>query len=259
MYLKSIEIQSREFPTRSRFPFNVPAFQNTDRIDLQSPIAIFVGENGTGKSAVLDAIARRSGFLPWGGSKIHRAHANPYETQLANYLTLKFDPRHRYGFHFRAETFFNFAASLDDILLDDPARDKYFGGGSLNVLSHGESFLAFFQGYSFQLDGLYLLDEPESALSPRNQLDFVRHIRDSVKKGTKQYILASHSPIILGCPGAQILKFDAGAIATIGYTESGPYRFYSDFLQDPGLFFDHEEEADQEEPGAGPGIGSRQS
>jgi predicted ATPase len=240
MYLKTVEIASKEFPTRSQFPFNVPAFQLTERIELKSPIAVFVGENGTGKSAMLDAIARKSGFLPWGGSKIHRAHANPYETQLANYLKLQFDPKHRYGFHFRAETFFNFAASLDDILLDDPNRDKYFGGGSLNVLSHGESFLAFFQGYSFQLDGLYLLDEPESALSPRNQLDFVRHIRDSVQKGGKQYIIASHSPIILGCPGAQILKFDSAPIATIEYTESAPYTFYSEFLRNPGNFFQHE-------------------
>lgn len=236
MYLKSVEIKSHEFPTRQRFPFKIPAFQETNRIQIDSPIVFFVGDNGTGKSALLDAIARRSGFLPWGGSKIHRVHANPFETQLANYLVLKFDPRPPYGFHFRAETFFNFASSLDDILMDDPGRDKYFGGGSLNVLSHGESFLAFFKGYSFQLDGLYLLDEPESALSPRHQVDFVRHILESVRHGNKQYIMASHSPIILGCPGAQILGFDSAPITTIRYTESGPYNFYSKFLHDPDQF-----------------------
>jgi predicted ATPase len=238
MFLKSIEIKPSEFPTHQQFPFNVRAFQETSRIDLVSPITFFVGDNGTGKSALLDAIARKSGFLPWGGSKIHRAHHNPFETQLANYLQLTFDPRHRYGFHFRAETFFNFASSLDDILLDDPARDKYFGGGSLNVLSHGESFLAFFKGYSFQLDGLYLLDEPESALSPRNQVDFVRLILDSVQIGNKQYIMASHSPIILSCPGAQILGFDSPPIATVPYTDSSPYHFYKEFLRHPEKFFE---------------------
>jgi len=236
MYLRSVEIRSQEFPTRDRFPFNVKAFQETSRIEIDSPIVFLVGDNGTGKSALLDAIARRSGFLPWGGSKIHRVHANPFETQLANFLNLTYDPKPPYGFHFRAETFFNFASSLDDILLDDPGRDKYFGGGSLNVLSHGESFLAFFKGYSFQLAGLYLLDEPESALSPRHQLDFVRLILDGVRDGNKQYIMASHSPIILGCPGARILGFDSTSIEPIRYTESGPYNFYTEFLHDPEQF-----------------------
>ncbi len=113
--------------------------------------------------------------------------------------------RHPYGFHFRAETFFNFASSLDDIFLDDPARDQYFGGRSLNTLSHGESFLSFFRGYSFQLDGLYLLDEPEAGLSPQNQAEFINIIRESIARGNRQYIIATHSPIMLGCPEAQIL------------------------------------------------------
>ncbi|MBM3300053.1 MAG: AAA family ATPase [Deltaproteobacteria bacterium] len=237
MYLKSIKINRDAFPTHERFPFNIPAFRNTEKIDLTAPVVLLTGENGTGKSALLDAIARRSGFLPWGGSKTHRAHRNPYETKLANYLTLKLEPRHPYGFHFRAEAFFNFASSLDDILLEDPARDRYYGGGSLNVLSHGESFLAFFRGYSFQLDGLYLLDEPEAALSPQNQVEFVRILLSGLNNGNKQYIIATHSPIILGCPAAQILSFDTPSIQTISFRQTASYDFYEKFLSDPVKFF----------------------
>ncbi len=237
MYLKSITINRDQFPTRDVFPFNVPAFQQTGKIDLDSNIIFFVGRNGTGKSALLDAIGRIRGFLPWGGSKTHRVHNNPYETRLANFITLTMRRRHPYGFHFRAETFFNFASSLDDIYLDDPARDQYFGGGSLNTLSHGESFLAFFKGYSFQLDGLYLLDEPEAALSPQNQAKFVNIIRKSVQNGNKQYIIVTHSPIILGCPDVQILSFDAPGIKSIEYKQTDSYRFYKRFLEDPTKFF----------------------
>jgi predicted ATPase len=237
MYLQSVVINRDQFPKRDVFPFNVRAFQETDQIQLDSSITFFVGRNGTGKSALLDAIARARGFLPWGGSKTHRVHNNPYETRLANFMTLTMRRRHPYGFHFRAETFFNFASSLDDIILDDPSRDKYFGGGSLNTLSHGESFLAFFKGYSCQLDGLYLMDEPEAALSPHNQVEFVNTIRRSVVNGNKQYIIATHSPIILGCPDAKIFSFDSPGISEIGYEQTESYRFYKEFLENPAKFF----------------------
>ena len=238
MYLRSIRINKDTFPNGDTFPFCVPAFRETALVEFSAPLTFLCGANGSGKSAFLDAIARRSGFLPWGGSKIHRAHKNPYETQLANHISLDLRPRHPYGFHFRAEAFFNFASSLDDILLEDPARDQYYGGGSLNVLSHGESFLAFFQGYSFQLDGLYLLDEPESALSPKNQLEFLRILKEGIRNGRKQYIIATHSPILLGCPDAEILSFDAPPIRRIDYRQTPSFVFYQEFLANPAQFFE---------------------
>lgn len=237
MYLKSILIDRSRFPVSDRYPFNIRVIKETGRIDIGSPVTFFTGENGTGKSALLDAVARKSGFLPWGGSKIHRAHHNPFETQLANYTNLDLKPRRPYGFHFRAEAFFNFAASLDDILLDDPGRDEYYGGGSLNVLSHGESFLAFFRGYSFQLDGLYIMDEPEAALSPRNQVEFVRILMENMISGNKQYLIATLSPIILACPGAQILSFDTPTIQPVGFEQTATYIFYKSFFADPRKFF----------------------
>jgi predicted ATPase len=237
MYLKSLHINSDRFPTRDQFPFNIEVLGKTEQIDFTSPVTFLTGQNGSGKSALLDAIARKGGFLPWGGSKIHRSHGNPYETQLANFIKLELNPRHPYGFHFRAEAFFNFASSLDEILSEDPKRDQYFGGGSLNVLSHGESFLAFFQGYSFQLDGLYLLDEPEAALSPQNQVEFVRIILEAINNGDKQYIIATHSPILLGCPGSQILSFDSGTIQAVSFRDTTSFSFYESFLEDPSRFF----------------------
>jgi predicted ATPase len=237
MYLRSVAINRHDFPTADEFPFNLSVFLETEQLEISSPVTFFVGDNGTGKSTLLDAIARRSGLLPWGGTKAHRVHGNPYETQLANYIALGWSPRSPYGFHFRAESFFNFASSLDDIIMDDPGREIYYGGCSLHAVSHGESFLAFFRGYSFQLDGMYLLDEPEAALSPKNQLEFVRLITESLSRGNKQYIIATHSPIILGCPQSRILSFDRAPIQEIQYSQSEPYVFYRDFINDPKSFY----------------------
>ncbi|MGC8658890.1 MAG: AAA family ATPase, partial [Desulfomonilaceae bacterium] len=194
MYLKKITIENDRFPVRNAYPFNIGAFGKNQCLEIDSSIVFFCGENGVGKSAMLDAIARKCGFMPWGGSKIHRSHSNPYETQLANFIKLDFLQRPKYGFHFRAEAFFNFASSLDDILLDDPDRKQYFGGASLNAQSHGESFLSFFQSYAFDIDGLYLVDEPKSALAPSSQIDFVKTLVRNVKYSRKQYIVATLSP-----------------------------------------------------------------
>lgn len=236
MYLKAIRIDQSGFPDRDVFPFCVDAFQKSRDIEIATPITFFVGRNGSGKSALLDAVARKGGFLPWGGTKAHRVHGNPYETLLAHHISLEFDQRHPYGFYFRAETFFNFAASLDDLIMDDPQRYQYYGDGSLNVLSHGEAFLSLFRGYGFQLDGLYLMDEPEAALAPETQLEFVKLLLESSRRGNKQYIIATHSPILLGCPGARILSFDEPPIRAVGFRETKHYRFYRDFLNDPHRF-----------------------
>ncbi len=239
MYLKRVAIDFNNFPAKDVYPFNIPILRSTREIEFSSPLTFFVGRNGSGKSAILDAIARKSGFLPWGGTKTHRVHENPYETQLANYLKLTMESRHSYGFHFRAEAFLNFASSLDDIILDDPARDRYFGGKSLNVVSHGESFLTFFKSYSCQLDGLYLFDEPEAALSPHNQLEFARILLDFLQrgKGNKQFIIATHSPILMACPGSRILTFDTETVQPIEYMLTEHYKFYREFLGKPENFF----------------------
>ena len=237
VFLKSVEIQSDGFPIQDKFPFNIPSLGSPQRIDISAPVTFFVGQNGSGKSALMDALARKCGFLPWGGSKTHRSHENPYETALANHLSLEVDPHPPYGFHFRAEAFFNFASSLDDVFMSDSDRRQFYGGISLNVLSHGESFLRFFGSYSFQLEGLYLLDEPEAALSPENQVEFARMLLEGANKGNRQFIVATHSPIILGCPEAHILSFDDSPVRPITYRQTTHYAFYRDFLSNPEKFF----------------------
>jgi predicted ATPase len=241
MYLNGITIENDRFPTRDVFPFNVPAFQSTNNLRFNSKIILFCGENGVGKSALLDAIARKCGLMPWGGSKTHKVHCNPHETQLPKFIKLDFLARPKYGFHFRAEAFFNFASSLDDIMLDDPGRRKYFGGGSLNAQSHGESFLTLFQSYSFKIDGLYVIDEPEAALSPANQVEFVRVLLSNVSSSNKQYLIASLSPIILGCPGAQIFGFQKTGIAPINFRDTKIFKLYESFIKDPSGFYQLED------------------
>jgi predicted ATPase len=237
VYLNRVQINSNIFPTVEYFPFNLKVLQNTKEIDLSARIVFFTGENGAGKSALLDAIARRCGFPSWGGTKIHRVHRNPYETGLSSHISLEWNRKKPYGFYFRAEAFFNFAATLDDILLTDPGRSEYYGGSSLNQLSHGESFLSFFQSYSFQLPGLYILDEPESALSPLNQLAFTRLLLEGISTKDIQYIIATNSPVLLGCPGARILSFDNGSILPVEFVESPSYVFYKKFLDDPASYY----------------------
>ncbi len=127
------------------------------------------------------------------------------------------------------------------------------------MLSHGEAFLAFFQGYSFQLDGLYLLDEPEAALSPKNQVEFVRILLHAVSAGTRQYVIATHSPILLGCPGSTIFSFDNGPIKPIAYKETANYAFYKHYLEDPLSFLDLPEEDKERMEVAPPHAGRRRS
>jgi predicted ATPase len=237
VYLKRVLINRESFPTNEYFPFNLEVLQNTKEIDLSGPLIFFTGENGAGKSALLDAIARHCGFISWGGTKIHKAHENPYETRLSSHISVEWNRKRPYGFYFRAEAFFNFAAGLDDILLTDPGRSAYYGGSSLNQLSHGESFLSFFQSYSFQLPGLYILDEPESALSPLNQLAFTRLLLEGISKKDKQYIVATNSPVLLGCPGSRILSFDNGSILPLEFVDTPSYIFYKNFLNDPESYY----------------------
>ena len=135
------------------------------------------------------------------------------------------------GFLFRAENFFNYASSLDDMTAADPGLLDYYGGVSLHEQSHGEAFLSFFQSRC-RVEGLYLLDEPEAALSPSNQLELVKVLWKIAATGTQQFIISTHSPIILSYPGAQILNFDCIPIREIAYEETHSCRFYRGFMND---------------------------
>ena len=235
MHLVQIRIKGEDFPTRRFYPFNTPSIGATAELTFKSSIAFFVGENGSGKSTLLDAIARKCGIHVWDKPRRHLAHNNPYETQLKNYLAAAWANGSVVGSFFRAETFHDLADFLDDVALCDPGRLQYHGGRILNTLSHGEGMLTYFGG-RLRLKGLYFLDEPESALSPASQVKFLNLLRRFAAQGKAQFIIATHSPILLACPGAQIFSFNASRIEEVNYEETAHYKLYKKFFTDRAAF-----------------------
>jgi predicted ATPase len=235
MHLTKVRIRSEDYPTDRLYPFNVPILQETTELTFRSPIVFFVGENGSGKSTLLEAITRKCGVYIWHKPKRHLAHHNPYETKLADYITITWANGGVPGSLFRAETFRDFADFLDDVALCDPGRLKYHGGRILNTLSHGESILSYFST-RYHIKGIYFLDEPESALSPASQLKFLKVLQQVEVAGHAQFIIATHSPILLAYPGAQIFSFDGTHIEEMAYEDTAHYRLYKQFFADRDAF-----------------------
>lgn len=201
---------------------------------LDVPVTFLVGENGSGKSTILEAIAVAGGFNPEGGTRNFTFSTRDTHSHLGEYLTLA---RCRYpkdGFFLRAESFYNVASNIDE-MDNEPsfsARiiDSY-GGVSLHAQSHGESFLALVQN-RFGGHGLYLLDEPEAALSPARQLTLLGQM-DVLVKEDSQLIIATHSPILMAYPGARIYLLDGEGIRQVDYRETEHYQLTRRFLEDP--------------------------
>jgi len=235
MYLVNVRIEGERFPTQRYYPFNVPAIRQTPELVFRQPIVFFVGENGSGKSTLLEAITRRCGIHVWDKPRRHLAHNNPYETKLSSYVGIGWTNGKVSGSLFRAETFQEFADFLDDVALCDPGRLQYHGGHILNTLSHGEGILSYFDG-RFRLKGLYFLDEPESALSPASQIKFLRLLQRYAAEGQSQFVTATHSPILLACPGAQIFSFGPSRIEEVSYEETEQYRIYQQFFTNRAAF-----------------------
>ncbi|TEU08237.1 MAG: AAA family ATPase [Anaerolineales bacterium] len=237
MHLMSIKVNSEQYPTSRHYPFSIPILREMSELTFRRPVAVFVGENGTGKSTLLDAIARKCGIHIWDKPRRHLAHNNPYETHLSDYITATWANGSVPGSLFRAETFRDFADFLDDVALCDPGRLKYHGGRILNTLSHGEAILSYFSG-RYHIKGLYLLDEPEAALSPASQVKFLKILQQLEAGGHAQFIMATHSPILLAHPGAQIFSFDSSRIEEVEYEDTMHYRLYKQFFTDRSVFLD---------------------
>ena len=236
MHLKSVTLNPEAYPTNDHYPFNLALFQQKQRITLDSPVTFFVGENGSGKSTLLEAVTRRCGIHIWQGMQRPRFNASPYEKGLYRTIGIEWsDGKKVPGSYFGSQIFNNFARILDEWLTMDPGLTEYFGGKSLMAQSHGQSLMAFFQS-RLKIRGLYLLDEPETALSPKTQLSLLSLLHEISQTGIAQFIIATHSPILLACPGAQILSFDEIPVRSIGYHDTDHYRIYKEFMNDPNSF-----------------------
>jgi len=198
-------------------------------LDFISPITILVGENGSGKSTLLEALAASAGFPALGGSQHHRLGSEGLENALARALRLSWLPKVSNGFFFRAESFFGLASYIDEV-----ADLGNYGGRNLHHQSHGESFLALFDNrLGANQRALYLLDEPEVALSPTRQLAFLRLLWDWQRSGRVQAIIATHSPILMSLPGATLLSLDGDVIRPVRPEETEHYRVMRSFLGNP--------------------------
>ena len=193
-------------------------------------VTFLVGENGTGKSTLLEAVAVACGFNAEGGTRNFDFSTRATHSPLHEYLTVGRTAYPRDGFFLRAESFYNVATNIDE--MDEasfgPRLIDSYGGVSLHDQSHGESFLALVE-HRFGGNGLYLLDEPEAALSPQRQLTLLIQIVKMAAQGS-QFLIASHSPILLGTPDAQILSFDEGHVHPCAYEETECYQVTELFL-----------------------------
>ncbi|WP_410220176.1 AAA family ATPase [Pedobacter sp.] len=232
-------------PPHSSYPFNLPAFQGGIQLYLTNNVTFFVGENGSGKSTLLEAIAQKIGFNLRGGNRNHNLDAGinfqDYESPLTHALHFSWTPRKiNNGFFMRAESFFNFADYIDEIAKEEINPEKFYqayGGKSLHHQSHGESFLALFK-HQFQA-GIYILDEPEAALSPSRILSFMSIINRLENSGKAQFIIATHSPILLCYPNATIFNFEDSGIKKVSYAETESYILTKSFLGQPDMYLRH--------------------
>ena len=229
---------------RDEFPFSIPIVRGLD-IEFSSAVTFFVGENGSGKSTVIEAIAALCRLPVSGGSRneLSGGHGPDVESPLAPALRPSFRKRPRDGFFLRAEFQAHLASLLDDRGADpDFDDDPYagFGGRSLHTRSHGEAFLAILQNRI--RSGLLLFDEPESALSPQRQLVLLAQMAALAAGNKSQFIVATHSPILLTFPGARILSFDGGAIAPIALEDTSHYQITRGILHNPGAYWKHLQE-----------------
>jgi predicted ATPase len=222
MRLKRDKIESET--SFDDFPFSLPVILHLDHLNFHPSVTFIVGENGSGKSTLLEALAIAAGFNPEGGSKSFNFATRPSHTNLHNFIQLRRGiHREKDGFFLRAESFYNVATAVDNYLVADS-----YGGRSLHEQSHGESFFALIMN-RFKGKGLYLLDEPEAALSPSRQMAMLTRMYDLVQKSS-QFIIATHSPILMAYPDADILLITPDGLKKVNYTDTEHYRVTRDFL-----------------------------
>lgn len=234
MYISEVKMKTDNIDY-SVFPFSLPVIRHLERLQLNRKVTFLVGENGTGKSTLLEAIAVNFGFNPEGGSRNFNFSTKSTHSDLHNYITLvKGARRPKDGYFLRAESFYNVATEIermDEEPSFDPPLIGAYGGKSLHAQSHGESFFSLVMNRFFG-NGLYLLDEPEAALSPSRQMALLSRVHD-LAENNSQFIIATHSPILITYPNAQIYVLTEHGITLTPYWQTEHYIVTKRFLENP--------------------------
>jgi predicted ATPase len=238
-YLFSMKMRNSTSARPDAYPFSLPALRNFRELLFHPKVTFFVGENGTGKSTLLEGIAAAWGFNPEGGSINFRFNTRASHSDLHKALTLVKTPkRPKDGYFLRAESFFNVATEIEELDREPgtPRIISSYGGRSLHEQSHGESFMALLL-HRFGGHGLYVLDEPEAALSPARQLAMLARLHDLTELNS-QFIIATHSPILMAYPNSIIYQIDESGINQVDYRSTEHYLVMRSFMNDPELSLD---------------------
>lgn len=226
-YLLEMRLRREKVPGFEAYPFSLPAVRHFESLTFHPAVTFLIGENGSGKSTLLEALAIAAGFNPEGGSQHFNFATRESHAELHQCMALTRGPhRHQDGFFMRAESFYNVASAVDSYGVIGS-----YGGRSLHHQSHGESFFALLL-HRFRGKGLYILDEPEAALSPTRQMAMLSRMHDLVKDRS-QFIIATHSPILLAYPHASIYQVSATGLQPIDYAQTEPFTITRDFLNNP--------------------------
>ncbi|MBG9544303.1 AAA family ATPase [Cytobacillus firmus] len=239
-YVRGIRLKREEIPTFDQYPFSLPSLKTLDEVPFHPKVTFLIGENGMGKSTLLEAVAVALGFNAEGGSFNFNFSTFESHSILGEYLkVIKGVDRPSDGFFLRAESFYNVASNIEEMDSEGggPKVIDSFGGRSLHEQSHGEAFFSTFI-HRFRGNGIYILDEPEAALSPLRQMSMLTRIHDLVRDHS-QFIIATHSPIIMAYPDAAIYEFTDDGISEKKLEETNHYRIMKQFFDDKKRMIHH--------------------
>jgi predicted ATPase len=237
-FIRAVELMRDQAERPDEYPFTIPALRDLDRLELDPAVTFLAGENGSGKSTMIEAIAVAAGLNAEGGTQNFAFSTRASHSPLHEAMRVVRDgDRPQTSFFLRAESFFNVATVVDQLEKEKKGLLEAYGGASLHERSHGESFLALVNN-RFGARGLYLLDEPEAALSVRGCLALLARMRALVDEAS-QFVVATHSPLLLAYPGATIYALGENGLERVEYEETEQFQLTRSFLEDPERFFRH--------------------
>ena len=231
LIIKRITLEKDKIESFDRYPFNIEVVKDFKELEFDTPVTFFVGENGVGKSTFIEAIAVSLGLPPEGGTENFHYETKNTTSELSDYLRISTYNKPKMKFFLRAESFYNFSSEVERLVEEDDFNSLYDSyGGNLHECSHGEAFLKLVQN-RFTSNGLYILDEPEAALSPQRQLSLLCLIDQLAKEGS-QFIIATHSPILISYRDGKILDLNNN-FKEIKYKDTDVYSLYKMYLEEP--------------------------